>query len=185
MSLPNTIVLVHGDTEYLLFDWIRSSLKTDFVIHPKLGSGHTISMKGVAEVLSSPPFDRTASLHSAFRTLDYDESRRELVKLRVYPVLDVDGDTASFRSYASRDAFRDVPLRNNIYPVYNNPNLESVLSEVGLDVNHDLKSFRKFLDRQRFDDFRERISGYDRNSSNMIDVVDHLRSQVPRYQCRA
>ena len=60
-----------------------------------------------------------------------------------------------------------------------------MLSEVGLDVNHDLKSFRKFLDRQRFDDFRERISGCDRNSSNMIDVVDHLRSQVPRYQCRA
>ena len=117
--------------------------------------------------------------------MDYDEDRREFVKLRVYPVLDVDGDTASFRSYASRDAFRDVPLRNNIYPVYNNPNLESVLSEVGLDVNHDLKSFRKFLDRQRFDDFRERISGCDRNSSNMIDVVDHLRSQVQRYQCRA
>ena len=64
MSLPNTIVLVHGDTEYLLFDWIRSSLKTDFVIHPKLGSGHTISMKGVAEVLSSP---RSTERHPCIR----------------------------------------------------------------------------------------------------------------------
>lgn len=184
MSLPNTVVVVHGDTEYLLFDWIRSTLRTDFVIHPRLGFGHTISMKGVADVLSSPPFDKTSSLHSAYERLDYNQATREFVKLRIYPVLDVDGDRASFRSYASRDMFRNVPMREHIYPIYNNPNLEAVLTGVGLDVSHDLRAFRRFLDRQRFDDFRDRISGCSEESSNMIEVVDHLRSQVPRYQCR-
>lgn len=80
--------------------------------------------------------------------------------------------------------FRNVPMREHIYPIYNNPNLEAVLTGVGLDVSHDLRAFRRFLDRQRFDDFRDRISGCSEESSNMIEVVDHLRSQVPRYQCR-
>lgn len=69
-----------------------------------------------------------------------------------------------------------MPMREVIHPVYNNPNLESVLADVGLVVSHDLRSFRRFLDRQRFDDFRERIACCDRENSNMIDVINHPRS---------
>ncbi|MGN0098488.1 MAG: hypothetical protein ACI38Y_04095 [Candidatus Methanomethylophilaceae archaeon] len=181
MSLPNTVIVIHGETEYLLFDWLRNELKTELVICQPLGKGHTVSMHSSPDVLSSMPFVSMMSMHRAFPDLDYDRRNRILVDLRIYPVLDVDGDSASFRSYRSGDLFRSVPLRDHIIPVYNDPCLESVLAEMGYGlIDHDLRAFRRFLDRLDVSDLYGRTKAC--GNTNMDVVLERVLGQCPDFQ---
>lgn len=184
MTLPNTIVIPHGSTEARLVEWLRSELRTQAIIYRPYGrEERTVSMKGIGEILMTPPFDRPESIHRRFDELEYIRGRFR--DLTIVPVLDVDMDRRSFGMYRSGDMFRDFCLgRSVILPVFNNPNIEAVIEDAGYGrVAHDLGEFQDFLDSTSVDEFRERIRSCD--STNMELLIDHLCRHVPKYQRRA
>ncbi len=184
MSLPNTIIIPHGATECALAEWLRAELRTNVRIYPPHGKQvRTVSMKEIGEILSSYPFDDVRSIHGAFPEIEYD-SRKGFPELTIVPVLDVDGDARSFKSYRSRDMFRGFCLgRDAVLPIYNDPNIEAVMSEAGYgEVAHDLSSFQKLLDSMKVEDFEARMAGC--GSTNMEELVRHLYRSVPRFQGR-
>lgn len=148
MSLPNAVIVPHGATEAKLAGWLMRELKTVVVIHRPYETERAVSMKDIQRILSEKPFDRTASLHSKYPSLDYDERRRCFRKPTVIPVLDVDADRRTLGSYRSGDLFRDFAFgMDAVLPIYNDPNIEAVLKEAGFgDVRHNLGSFQEALD---------------------------------------
>lgn len=183
MSLPNIVIVVHGETERQLFIWLKKALRTDLIVHQPYGQGHTVSMQGSSSVLSAYPFDSYTSMHREFEDLDYDKNRLTMESLRVYPVVDVDGDGRTFRSYRSGDLFRNAPLRRLIVPIYNRPNLEAVLEQAGCGkVEHNIPAFRKMIYRQDPDRLREGLAGC--ADTNMDVLFDHIFAQCPSYQGR-
>lgn len=184
MSLPNTIIIPHGATERRLAKWLMSELRTNLIVYsPNNKQEQTVSMKGIREVLSSPPFDRAVSIHREFPDVEYIRGRG-FPQLTIVPILDVDSDARSFGSYQSRDMFDGFCLgRDAVLPIYNNPNLEAVIYEAGFGhVAHDVSSFQKLLDSLDVDVFEERMR--DCTSTNMDGLVRHLHRFVPRYQGR-
>lgn len=186
MGLPNTVIIAHGKTEKLLFEWIRSELKTNVVIDTPNGD-NTVSMYGIRDVLMRSEYRDHSALHKKFKDLDYTRGRggkgSTIPGLTIFPVLDVDGDRQIFKSYKSGDLLRSTPLGRHVVAIYNNPNLESVLDESGYGrVAHSTDAFQSFLDKQDVDDFRKRVASC--SSTNMEILIDHMMGQCPGYQSR-
>lgn len=183
MSLPNTIIIPHGETESVLARWILSELRTPAVVHRPYGrEERTVSMKGIADIMMCKPFDSTASLHKKYRQLDYDGNSKRLKDLTVAPILDVDADRRTLGQYRTGALFGDFMTKiGDVMPIYNDPNIEAVLEEAGCGtVAHSIKDFQKFLDSMDVDRFCEIVRPCD--STNMEVLIDHLKSHVPRYQ---
>ena len=104
----NTLVIVHGESERILVNAIKSRLRIPVVLYPvKRGSG-TVDLPNIAEILSSGPFKSEYALHKAYDALDYKpRSDVKMPDLRIFPILDVDRHRDLFPSYRTKDLFRD------------------------------------------------------------------------------
>lgn len=180
MGLPVSIAIVHGKTEKMLLQWMCQELMVPMIIDTPNGDC-TVSMLGIDEVLSRPAYSSYQHLHREFELLEYDKKSRTMPRLRIFPVLDVDGDVRSFKSYKTGDMFRDVPLGKQVVPIYNDPCLETVLERAGYGhVRHNTQDFGTFLDRLEVRSFHDRISGCD--GTNMDVLMEHLMSFCPGCQ---
>ncbi len=182
MGLPVSVAIVHGKTEKMLVQWLYQELRVPIIIDAPNGNG-TVSMLNVNEVLSRPSYSSYQQLHGKFKLLEYDKESRTMPRLQIFPVLDVDGDVRSFKSYKTGDMFRDVPLGKHVVPIYNNPCLEAVLMKAGYGhIPHNIHDFGLFLDRLEVFSFHDRISVCDDTNLNVL--IEHLMSLCPRCQNR-
>lgn len=182
MGLPVSVAIVHGKTEKMLLQWLYQELRVPIIIDAPNGDG-TVSMLAVNEVLSRPAYSSYQQLHRKFRYLEYDKKSRTMPRLQIFPVLDVDGDVRSFKSYKTGDMFRTVPLGKHVVPIYNNPCLEAVLEDAGYGhIPHNTHDFDLFLDRLEVYSFHDRVANCD--STNLDVLIEHLMSLCPRCQNR-
>lgn len=62
----DTLVIVHGESERILVNAIKSRLRIPVDLYPvKRGSG-TVDLPNIAEILSSGPFKSEYALHTRF-----------------------------------------------------------------------------------------------------------------------
>ncbi|MDO5861197.1 MAG: hypothetical protein Q4Q58_00045 [Thermoplasmata archaeon] len=106
-------------------------------------------------------------------------------RFRVFPIMDVDGDSRSFGPYRTGNMFSGNPLAKYIVPIYNDPNLDSVMEEIGYGTVSGKKvmSYSEILDRMNDPlDFYRSLEACD--STNMDEFVHHILSRVPGYQSK-
>ena len=98
--------------------------------------------------MSEPPFDSYRNLHERFNKLEYipqvdrksfSEDRREMPRLRVFPIMDTDDSPIQEYPYRTGDLFSDVPLRRHIVPIYNIRNLDEVFDRYGCPIDRNNK----------------------------------------------
>lgn len=85
-------------------------------------------------------------------------------RFRIYPIMDVDGDSRSFGPYRTGNMFSGNPLVGYIVPIYNNPNLDSVMEEIGYGNVSGKKAmaYSEMLDRMKDPmDFYRRLEACD------------------------
>lgn len=131
MSLPNTVIIAHGASEIILCRRLSSLIKTPVEIYSRSRGEETIALSHLQELLSNSPFDSEKSLHKQYPRLEYRTGKVRMPNLTIIPVVDVDGDGRSIKSYLSGDMFNDSLFRDRIIPVLNNPNLEEVMYDIG------------------------------------------------------
>ncbi len=179
MSLPDTIIIAHGKSERFLIRAIANRLKVPVEMYCKEGGEETISMKDIGKVLTQWPFDTESNAHREFRSIEYRPRNGGLRNVTIIPVLDVDGDARSYRSYMSGDIFRDSIFRDRIIPVANEPNLEAVMEDIGYPPIKDKIDWYTSVDVEPMD-FYKRLARSQK--TNMEQLMKHLMNRCPAYQ---
>jgi hypothetical protein len=178
----NTLVIVHGESERILVNAIKSRLRIPVDLYPiDRGSG-TVDLPNIAEVLSSGPFKSESALHRAYDALDYEP--RSVVKmpdLHIFPILDVDRHRDLFPSYRTKDMFRGSVFSDRIVPIYNDRDLDEIMEAIGFTINRSDKvnSYLKAANGMDVRDMYNRLKAID--GTNLELFLLWMLSKAPPY----
>ena len=183
MPLPNTVVIAHGASEVILARTISEMMRVPVIVFSKKNGKETIALKHLPDVLSEYPFDSESSMHRAFPQLQYLKGKRiRMPELRIVPIVDVDADRRSLKSYLSGDMFRDCVFHDRIIPVVNDPNMEAVFEDLGFPPITDKVEFYSQLYKIDVNALYEGFKGSGR--TNMELFMEQLRKHCPSCQRR-
>lgn len=181
MTLPNTVVICHGESEHILARALSSRLRVPVEYYCRNRGHETIALSSLSELLSSYPFDSFSSLHKEYPALDYCRVNKkpQMPDLKIVPIMDVDGDRRSRNAYMSGDLFRVCPLRDYIIPILNDPNLEVTIEGIGYPkVVDKVATYSNIV--------IEPLEFYNKlkvcNSTNLERFVEILMGSSPAYQ---
>ncbi len=181
---PRTLVIPHGKSEVILCRRIGMLLRQPMVFHIPHGAEEAITIAQLPEILSSPPFSSEQALHRRYRELAYDSGKdRRMGSLTIFPIMDVDSDRRSLNSYRNREMFRDSPFHDRIVPIYNDPNLDAVMEQMGYGtvMSKKVRSYARIVDG--ITDPLELYGRLERNDSTNMDMfLKHCLSISPPYQ---
>lgn len=179
-----TIVVAHGKSEVRLCEAISRREMFEIIPYASEGGERAIKLEHLKDVMSSYPFDSKKSLHRKYADrIHYDSGTSEKIPgLRIFTIMDIDGDYIREKSYTTGNIFRDCPLRDYIVPIYNRQNLEDVLGRCGYpDVGQKkVKSYRRMFMEMDFRDLMSRLSADD--GTNMDVFIRYCLEHCPHYQ---
>lgn len=180
----NTVVVVHGKSEIALVRRIQNLLRMPMVIVSRDNGKEAITMAQLPEFLSTGIFSSENSLHKAYPQLEYTpRAKIKMERLKIFTVMDVDMDRRSLRSYQTKDMFRESPFYDRIISVYNDPNMDEIMTEIGLGQiqNKKVRSYAKMMDE--ITDPLDLLAKLECCSSTNMDIlVRHCLSCRPPYQ---
>lgn len=182
----DTLVVVHGKSEVMLCRRISQLLRMPMEILSRKGGEESILISRLPEYLSERPFDSELSLHKQYPAFEYMPRKdTSMPNLRIFTIMDVDMDSHLLKRYLSKDLFQGVLFQDRIVPIFSNPNLDSVMDEIGYGsvVSKKIRSYSKMMDQITDPlDFYMRLSKCD--STNLDLFVRHCLSRSPPYQSR-
>ena len=181
MTLPNTVIICHGESEHILAKTLSSRLRVPVECYCRNNGHETIALSSLPGLLSAPPFDSIQSLHKAFPKLDYRRVNRQsmMPNLKIVPIMDVDGDILSKNAYITGDLFRGCPLRDHIIPILNDSNLEVVIEGIGYPKVTDKVSYYSNMVLEPLEFYRKLRSC---DNTNMDQFVELLMRSSSAYQ---
>ena len=110
----------------------------------------------------------------------------KLKNFKVFIIMDTDDcDSKTLKLYKSKNLFTNHWLKPYIVPIYNSPNLDSILRSLSypIDTNNKADSYQKIFpgksgDSKSFLRLKERITELDTQHSNMIKMIDYLSKYI-------
>lgn len=101
--------------------------------------------------------------------------------LKIFTIMDVDGDGRSKNSYITGEMFRNCPLGKHVIPIINDTNLEVVMEAIRYPkVTDKISSYTNMVIEPN--DFLSRLKKCDR--TNMELLVEQMMRSCPSYQGR-
>lgn len=185
--MRNHVIIAHGMSELDLFRGILAWTGQDAVIYSRNNGRNNIAISHLDRILREAPFTSEKALHDSYPELRYNSRcRQKMPDLRIFPIMDYDGDNVNVLPYITGNYPEGVPLREFVTPVLNYPNMEATMDAIGYDVKGiDKGDFYKNLVRglRRRDDilgFYGRLRDCD--CTNMEVVLFHMLERHPDYQ---
>lgn len=182
------LVVAHGACEIEFVRRLDRLLRVPILVSSRRDGGETVSVKGIRGYLESPPFRTAREFRGAFPIVGGSYTDGQLLEdFRIFPMLDIDGDTLSRRAYITGSIFdgMDSDLRDIIVPIYNDPNLDEVMAELGYG-RPGIKKTRSYTAMcDAMTDPLELYRSLERcDSTNMEVLLRHIMSRKPEYQSR-
>ena len=124
------IVIVHGKSELLLAEHIKSNLHLPIEIYAESNGKTSIQIDSLMTVLGNNVFKNKRAFN---RKYVVEEEKGQLINFSVMPIMDLD-DTSEEKKkkYLSGEMFRNHWLSPYIVPIWNKENLDEVLLDLGL-----------------------------------------------------
>lgn len=176
------IGIAHGLSEQIMLKDIGSRMKLDIEVISKQDGQEAIKLEHIGGVLTEYPFDSERSLHKAYPKMDYRAiGSLHMPDIRIYPVMDRDGDLIRVGSYLSGDMFRDSCFHGRIIPILNIDNLDAVLEYSGYGpIKHKTRDYRRLFSAI---DIREFYRNMVENPRTNLDVfLYECMKSCPPYQ---
>lgn len=181
------VIIAHGMSELDLFRGIIVATQQEPILFSRDQGRRNIAMSHLPSILSERPFDSEVNLHRWEPMLGY-RSRGDprFPDLRIFPIMDYDGDDRNLVPYVTGNLLRDVGLARYVVPILNHPDLEGVMARMGYDVEGlDKGSYYKDLvrglrRRDRLLAFYHRVR--DCGDTNMDVALYHLLGRHPDFQ---
>lgn len=154
--------IVHGKSELLMCSSIKSNLKIKHEIHSKDRGRHSIQVNSVMNELNSTKFSMSLKKFSEKFDIAYDQKNKRLVNFKLFIIMDLDDCTPE-----KAEQFKEHSLYDYIVPIYNDPNLEKTIRDLGINIDSKEKVkgyFRIFptnrgdLDIHMAEEFAEKLN---------------------------
>lgn len=135
LSYVKIIVIAHGQSEVILCESIKSNLRIPMIIESHNNGRNSIQVNGVLNFLSSGSFKSHHSLRTKYPRLEF--SNKLLSKdTKIFTIMDMDDcDEKKQKSYINGSLFNDNIFAEYITPIFNAPNLDDIMRELGYCIN--------------------------------------------------
>lgn len=134
----NVMSIVHGRSELHLCSAIRSNLRIKHIIHSKDKGKCSIQVTSIMRELElSSLFNmKTLKEFSNKHDIQYDCKKKKLVNFKLFIIMDLDDCNPSQREkFKDKSMFKGHILYDYIEPIFNAPNLEATMKDIGIEVN--------------------------------------------------
>lgn len=132
----NVMSIVHGKSELLMCSSVKSNLKIKHEIHAKNRGRHSIQVNSVMQELNSTKFNMSLKDFSEKYDISYDSKSKRLVNFKLFIIMDLDDCTKEKADqFKNKSMFYGHILYEYIVPIYNDPNLEKTIHDLGININ--------------------------------------------------
>ena len=132
-SYQRIITIVHGKSEYVICNNIKSNLRLPQEIISNNKGRSSIQITGLMNILQDKRFKTLSSFKAAFPRVEI--RKKILVDFNLYIIMDTDDCTEEQKkSFIDRSMFKDHCLYPYIVPIYNSPNLEQTMKEAHIEI---------------------------------------------------
>lgn len=171
----NVMSIVHGKSELLMCSSVKSNLKIKHEIHAKDRGRHSIQVNSVLQELNSKKFNMSLKDFSEKYDISYDSKNKRLVNFKLFIIMDLDDCTQEkAEQFKNKSMFNEHILYEYIVPIYNDPNLEKTIHDLGININkkEKVKGYIKIfptnkgdLDIHMAEEFAEKLNEKCKNSN--------------------
>ena len=130
----NGVVICHGKSEWLMSRHISSNLHQNVKTYSKDKGKHSIQITALKKLLTSKPFNKQSAFVAEYPVEEVGKGKnKKLANFKLFIIMDTDDCTEQQKKdYLSKKMFEGHWLDEYIVPIVNIPNLEDVLTEVGM-----------------------------------------------------
>ena len=140
----HVITIVHGESELTICEHIASNLRIKHKdIGEQLGKS-SIQINKLMKFLNSDcRFNTETGFKRTFTDIEKDE--KKLIKFKMFIIMDTDDcDEQTKQNYKTGLIFKEHFLAPYIVPIYNEPNLEAIMANIGIIIK-DKKDYKKLF----------------------------------------
>ena len=191
MSHSNIVVIAHGKSEMIMANAMKRTLRLQITVFNPYNGEQDVAIGNVLEVMENNGFHDEHALHRKYPELDYSmRGKPSMPDLKIFPILDIDSYGKSKKTYVTGNMFKDCPFADRITPIFNDPNLDTVMKELGFDINaydgKKVSSYHDIVDGMRPDgylDIAMRMKGMSKMTNLHLFIETCLRLK-PEFQGR-
>lgn len=146
--------IVHGKSELLMCSSVKSNLKIKHEIHSKDKGRSSIQVNSVMNELNSKKFNMSLKKFSQEHDIEYDSKNNKLVNFKLFIIMDLDDcSLEKAKQFKDKSMFNGHPLYDYIVPIYNYPNLEQTMQDIGINIdkNEKTKGYRRYFPTNKGD----------------------------------
>lgn len=131
------IVIVHGKSEKQICEYIKLNLRQKMEVVSKSKGENSIQINGIRRMLDKD--QRFSSKNNFIKSYSDVETKVENRKkvldpdLKIFIIMDTDDCTEETKNkYISKELFKGHWAYNHIYPIFNSPELETIMEKAGV-----------------------------------------------------
>lgn len=131
------IVIVHGKSEKQICEYIKLNLRKKMEIISKSKGENSIQINGIRNMLDKDVrFSTKNGFIREFNDVEITTVKRKKVispHLKIFIIMDTDDCTEETkRKYISKELFKEHWAYGYIYPIFNSPELETIMVKAGI-----------------------------------------------------
>lgn len=127
------MTIVHGQSEYKLCTSIKSNLRIKHEIIARNKGKSNIQITSIMDVLNGQAFKTLQAFKRNYS--DVEVRNGKLINFKLFIIMDVDDCTEEQKkAFYNKSMFKDHWLYDYIVPIYNRPNLEETMRQIGINV---------------------------------------------------
>lgn len=136
MSHSDIVVIAHGRSEMIMAKAVMKALRLQITVFNPYDGKQDVSIGNILDIMDKNGFREEHTIHKKFPDLNYEsKGNPHMPDLKIFPVMDIDSYGKMKKSYETGNMFKDYPFSNRIFPIFNDPNLDEVLKELGYKVD--------------------------------------------------
>jgi len=122
------MTIVHGKSERIVCENIRSNLKIKHEIDSEKKGRCSIQVNGLLKRLKKTPYKSKKIFESYYGDIDWN-------RFKLFIIMDVDDcECSTKKKFQNKELFKGHWLYEYIYPIFNDPNLEATMVDIGYEI---------------------------------------------------
>ncbi|WXR61193.1 hypothetical protein WG909_12960 [Peptostreptococcaceae bacterium AGR-M142] len=128
------MTIVHGKSEYCICSSIKSNLKIKHEIYAKKRGRNSIQINDLENILNNNIFGSFKKFITEYPDIEIE--KKKLINFKLFIIMDVDDCTLENKNrFIRKEMFAKHWMKDNIIPIYNDPDLEKTMKDIKIEVN--------------------------------------------------
>lgn len=134
LNYLKAVVVVHGKSELQICQYIKQKLRLKIEIESDKHGEKAIQITSIKHILSNKKFKSKDAFLRNFNFIELDEKGKNINSdFRIFFIMDTDDCTEEQKKkFKNKEMFKDHWAYDYIVPIYNSPELETVLEKAGV-----------------------------------------------------